>query len=73
MSVDRPPELAYSWPALIFAAALVDIVALCIWSGDTLRLVGIALLGFAFACCPLRDWLLNRYYPPDETGWNRPR
>jgi hypothetical protein len=49
------PELAYSWPVLVFLAFF----PLMFFSPDAA--LG-CLLG-AFVCCPIRDAILDRFWP----------
>jgi len=64
-ATEHPPEIAYSWPAVIFALTFVAIFFS--------RPLAFACLVGAFVACPIRDALLDHYWPPNDKGWNERR
>ena len=57
------PELAYSWPFLLLIAMFPFLTLWCFWSIEWARWTAAGLLAGCFACCPIRDALLNRFWP----------
>jgi hypothetical protein len=51
----RPPEIAYSWPAIVFVLTFPALFV-------SKALAWVFLLG-AFVCCPIRDAILDRFWP----------
>ena len=53
------PELAYSWPAVVFALTFPALFVS--------KILALVFLFGAFVCCPIRDAILDRFWPDSPT------
>ena len=62
----KPSELEHSWPAIVFAAAIVFAFVFAL-GYEWARTVALVLLVAAFVpCCLIRDWWIRHHYEEDH-------